>query len=177
MNKDFTVGLGIAIAFVLMPGSCVQATEPVTFSCTLQAGTLVTMVRTAQGELPLIAWDAPEIQQGTTPPEKRCEEVSQRLQDAYHRDRLLFLTTSRINGETVVCLAQGDGEPCQQNLFTLTPQSKPRSALQRIARIRVPAAGPISETEAPIYINLADYVQGKYPQLPVRRRNTDPMLR
>ena len=79
-------------------------------------------------------------------PEARCQEVSKRF-ESYHRDGTLnFLTTGRMNRQSVVCVAQSQGGPCSGLLFTLKPGSNPGQTLQKLLDVRHRATGPLNES-------------------------------
>jgi hypothetical protein len=55
-------------------------------------------------------------------PQKRCESVSPRFQQAYNNGTLSFLTNSKINGQPVICTAREYGDSCHTVLMTLRSQ-------------------------------------------------------
>lgn len=112
MNLQLTAGWVTAIAFSIsiVSASGVRAQE-VSFSCGTKEGIPATLARTPQGEFPLVLWNSPDINSSTTTPEQLCQEVSEKFQIYYHTEQLKYLTTSRMDGKTVVCLAKAEGEP------------------------------------------------------------------
>ncbi|MCU0517962.1 MAG: COP23 domain-containing protein [Oscillatoria sp. Prado101] len=124
-------------------------------------------------EVPVILWNSPDIGDSGDPPQQRCQNVSEKFQIYYNTGTLNYITTARRDGQVVACAAQGAGEPCSEVLFPLKSDEKnPKSALQRILRIRVPADGPISETDLRVYISLDKYLNGQYPSLDLTRIRT-----
>jgi hypothetical protein len=157
------------VALALLPAAAVSppgAAVGTTFFCGASNGIPATIARTSGGEVPLILWDSPDIGDSGDTRQKLCEDVSQKFQNYYDSGTLNYITTGKRDGQVVACAAQGAGEPCSGVLFPLKPDERnPKSALQRILRIRVPADGPISETDTRVYINLDKYLNGKYPSL------------
>ncbi|MFB2967980.1 COP23 domain-containing protein [Aerosakkonema sp. BLCC-F183] len=165
----------LAIAFLsastLTPPSRAEAgstnTTNATFFCGTSNGVPATMARTPRGEMPMILWNSPTIvPSGDT--QKQCEDVSNRLQSYYNNGTFKYITTRRMNGQTVACVAEqnNDEATCSGDpLFALNipPQTKPADALQGIFRIRMASASPIMETSKPVYISLDEWLQGKYP--------------
>lgn len=164
----FAIALGTAATFS-QPG----AAEGTTFFCGASDGIPATIARTSGGEVPVILWNSPDIGDSGDTPQKRCLDVSQKFQIYYDTGTLNYITTARRDGQVVACAAQGAGEPCAEVLFPLKPdRTNPKSALQRILRIRVPADGPISETDPRVYISLDKYLNGQYPSLDLTRTGT-----
>jgi len=155
------IGLGAAATFT-HPG----AAEGTTFFCGASDGIPATIARIRGEEVPVILWNSPDIGDSGDTPQQRCENVSEKFQIYYESGTLNYITTARRDGQVVACAAEGAGEPCAEVLFPLKSDEKnPKSALQRILRIRVPADGPISETDPRVYISLDKYLNGQYPSL------------
>ncbi|MGB7440612.1 MAG: COP23 domain-containing protein [Coleofasciculaceae cyanobacterium] len=141
----------------------VSYAEETTFFCGTTEGVPATIARTSQGEVAMVLWSAEQLNQPDSNPEQLCQEASQRFQTYYNQGKLNYITTGRVNRQNVACVAQQEGGACNGFLFALNPEIKPKVALQRMFRIRVPSAGPISETGTPLYINLERYFNGEYP--------------
>jgi len=112
------------------------------------------MAITSQDEVPVIRWISDYFAGSGWTPEARCEEVSRRFQTYYQEGSLKFLTTGRMNGESVVCTADRRGGGCQSLLFTLKPTSSPGAALQQLLDVQVRASGALSETDDRVYIDI-----------------------
>lgn len=141
--------------------------ETTTFFCGTSNGAPATMARTPKGEVPLILWNSSNLSDSGDPPQKLCEEVSERFQTYHNSGMLRYITTERKNGQLVACVAQKENQPCSGVLLTLKSddESNPRATLQRIFRIRVASSAPISETDTRVYISLDKYLNGEYPTL------------
>jgi len=149
----------------------VNRDQDVTFFCGTSEGVPATLARTSQGEVPMILWNSPDINTLDSTAAELCEDVSQKLQTSYQNGEFNYISTRRVDGQTVACLVENEVGDCRESLFALTDGSQSRAALQRIMRIRVPVVGPIGETGLPIFIDLEQYLNGEYPSLtPIRRR-------
>ncbi|HEY9850246.1 MAG TPA: COP23 domain-containing protein [Leptolyngbyaceae cyanobacterium] len=166
-----------AIAFSITTAfSQPTVAQNTTFLCGTSNGVPATIVRTPEKEVPMILWNSPNIALSGSTPQKLCQEVSSRLQTHYKNDTLKYITTQFKSGQVVVCVAEKENEPCSgEPLFTLnTSGATPGDTLQRIFRIRVASAAPISETQDRLYISLDRYLNGEYPSLTPVGRRTPP---
>lgn len=165
--------LSTAIAFA----SAIVTPQPslaqsVTFFCGTINGSPATIARTLIKEVPLIIWDITNSGQGSSP-QQRCEEASTNFQNYRNEGSFNYITTERRDGQTVVCFAPKENEPCRGVLFPLNAnETNPRNALQRIFRIRVVSSTPINETGDRIYISLDKFLSGGYPSLNPNNRQT-----
>lgn len=149
----------------------VHRDQDVTFFCGTSEGVPATLARTSQGVVPMILWNSPDINTSGSTAEELCQDVSQKLQTSYQNGEFNYISTRRVDGQTVACLVENEVGSCRESLFALTDRSQSRAALQRIMRIRVPYSGPIGETGLPIFIDLGRYLNREYPSLtPIRRR-------
>jgi Circadian oscillating protein COP23 len=90
-------------------------------------------------------------------PEKRCQEVSQRMQSAYTAGTLKYLTNGKMNGHRVICTAIEVNGDCKNLLMTMRSADKPLkfiSELQELFNSR--SDGPIehSSGEPQIYVRV-----------------------
>lgn len=158
----------LAIAF-LAPSALSQPTaaEETTFFCGTSKGVPATIARTQRGEVPMIVWDSSTLSQSDDTPQNLCKKVSQKFQSYYKNGTLKYITTERRSGQLVACIAQEENGSCTgEPLFLLkSNESNPRATLQRIFRIRVASAAPISETNSRLYIDFDKYLKGEYPRL------------
>jgi len=138
------------------------------FLCSNSEGTLTTIARTTDADIPIVHWNSESVSESEMN-QQLCETVSQRFQTYYENDQLNYITTGRENGETVACVAAEVNDSCSGILFALNTEINPRASLQRILRIRVPADGPISETGNRLYIKWDKFLNGEYPAIVQRR--------
>ncbi|WP_299486690.1 COP23 domain-containing protein [Acaryochloris sp. IP29b_bin.137] len=147
----------VAGATLIMGNQPAQAGEQ-RFSCSLGNGTPTTMAKTKRGYVPVIRWTSKFFGASGWSPEARCAEVSDRFESYYKKGNLNFLTTGRINRQSVVCVADYKGGPCSGLLFTLKPGSNPGRTLQQLLSVRVGASGPLNESTARVYIDMEDFL-------------------
>lgn len=152
------IGLSVAAGATLaMSSQPAQAGEQ-RFGCAQSGGVPATMAKTKRGYVPVIRWTSDYFGSSGWSPQARCQEVSDRF-EAYHKDGTLnFLTTGRMNRQSVVCVASREGGPCSGLLFTLKPGSNPGQTLQRLLDVRYRATGPLNESSARVYINMEDFL-------------------
>lgn len=153
-----------------------SAAEEITFFCGTSNDTPATIARTSRGEVPVIVWNSSNVGSSSDTPQQRCEDVSQKFQTYYSNGTLKYITTERKNGQLVACVAPKENEPCTGVLFPLnSTEGSPKDTLQRIFRIRVASAAPISETRDRVYISLDKYLNGDYPNLAPKGDRTPPI--
>ena len=160
--------LVIAIALgsnsvILSPSRAVD----VTFQCAMRDGVPTTVAQTSQAEVAVVMWNSPDI--AITPgatQQAECEAGSQRFQTYHDNGALPYITTGTMEGQQVVCVAEAVNGGCRGRLFALAPTNRPRPALQRILRIRIPSQSSnctgICQTEASPYVELTRYLSGEY---------------
>ena len=181
-------GLGFGSVIALMPTASLSLPtndlptmadpeKDIRFVCSTSEETPATIAQTANGDIPIVYWNA-EFGTDEQMKQEQCETVSQRFQTYYENGELNYISTG-FNSEskkTFVCVAElvldneGKEQPrCIGNLFALNSNRSSRASLQRILRIRVPADGPISETGGRTYIQWDKFLNGEYPPLTQRR--------
>lgn len=148
----------VAGATLIMGSQSAQAGEQ-RFSCSLGSGTPATVAKTKRGYVPVIRWTSAFFGASGWSPEARCAEVSDRFESYYKKGNLNFLTTGRMNRQSVVCVADYKGGPCSGLLFTLKPGSNPGRTLQQLLSVRVGASGPLNESTARVYIDMEDFLR------------------
>lgn len=78
-----------------------------------------TVAWTPRGKIAVIRWFK---QLGNYSPEKRCQEISPRFQQAYNNGSLSFITNGEWNRQPAICTAQKYGGECDTLLMTLRPE-------------------------------------------------------
>ncbi|PSB26670.1 COP23 domain-containing protein [Chlorogloea sp. CCALA 695] len=73
----------------------------------------------------IIRWKYKWFNSPANTPQKRCQDISARLQTAYNNGSLKFITNSRINNQPVICTARNNGGACNTTLLTLRPDDDP----------------------------------------------------
>ena len=135
----------------------------ITFQCTIRNGVPTTVAQTSHAEVAVVLWNSPDI--AISPGETQqteCEAGSQRFQTYHDNDALNYITTGTMQGQRVACVAEQVRGGCRGRLFALAPTSRPRTALQRILRIRIPTEGSIIQTDARAYVDLMRYLEIEY---------------
>ncbi|GAB4297618.1 MAG: hypothetical protein Fur0025_35720 [Oscillatoriaceae cyanobacterium] len=124
------LGLGAAAAF--SPPSQAQSPQ---YYCGTSDGAPTTMYSDGTGEpIPLIRWIYDGF--GNWSPQRRCEEVSRRFQQYENEGTLEFMTTGRMNGYDVVCVARSQEGGCEGRLlFTMPPGRNPKEAVEELLNV------------------------------------------
>lgn len=155
----------LATLIALLPASTAAQKTPdgTTFSCDTQDGIPVTVARTPNRDVPLLHWNAPDIDLTQGNPLQLCQQTAEQLQANYSRGEA-YLTTGnycpegRESCRVYVCTAQQVNGGCSERLFALHQDSQPKTAMQRIFRIRDTSSSGILETPGAIYLNLEQYL-------------------
>ena len=154
--------IAIALSSNIVTLSSSLAAE-VTFRCAIRDGVPTTIAQTPQGGAPVVFWNSPDIAIApNTTQQAECETGSQRFQIYHDNGALNYITTGRTQGQLVACVTEYVGGGCRGTLFALQTTRSPRTALQRILRIRLPTEGPISHTGPRAYVDLMRYLGGEY---------------
>lgn len=160
-------------------------TEKVTVNYVCQQlsdGTFATIARTSIGDVPLIKWTKQISTQWT--PQERCQTVAERFQNYDNSGVLNYLTTGRINGENVICVADSNGD-CNRRLrengilFTVTGDKPPSQVLLSLLDLsRYGGAPPINESAGErVYIDINKLIKTATPQRPVSNRSSNESFR
>jgi hypothetical protein len=141
--------------------SLAQQSGPKYF-CDTSGRVPATVARTPRGNVTVIRW-ATTLGGGAFDPTNRCQQVSARFQNLNETNQLRFITTGRMNGQNIICVAAQKNGGCLPNglLFTLKPGSNPRTTLQQMVNIsRSATNGPILESsQARLYVDMNDVLQ------------------
>jgi hypothetical protein len=132
----------------------VHAQTSVGFICSNDLGTPATVVVSSGKERPFIRWTSDRFAGSGWSAERRCEAVSQRLQESYDKGSLKFLTPGRMNGLPVVCSTDRDGGSCIDLIYTLKPGQNPATTLSNLLQARQGTSGPISESSRRAYFSV-----------------------
>ncbi|MGK7892888.1 MAG: COP23 domain-containing protein [Xenococcus sp. (in: cyanobacteria)] len=148
----------------------------------LSDGTFATSARTSIGDVPLIKWTKQISSQWT--PQERCQTVAERFQNYDNSGVLDYLTTGRINGENVICVADSNGD-CNRRLrengivFTVTGNKPPSQVLLSLLDLsRYGGAPPINESAGErVYIDINKLIKTSIPQRPASNRSSHESFR
>ena len=132
-------------------------------SCLNADGVPATVVQTkTDKQVPIIYWKSTTFSGAGWTPERRCQEVSSRFQSFHAAGNLDYITTGRMNGMPVICVAKSDGGACAGLLYTLKPGQNATATLQKLFDIRSkPGAAPLEETTARMYVSVDSIIRNK----------------
>lgn len=105
------------------------------FDSNSQQYIFTTFAWNSQHKKPIITWSKETFSDAGFDPQKRCEAVSPRFQEAYSNQSLKFLTHGTINGQSVICTCSLVGGDCQTLLLTLLPEDDPLQVLEQLSDI------------------------------------------
>jgi hypothetical protein len=104
------------------PEEKIQFTCASTFNNKLQKKVPTTVAWKPSDKRAIVQWIEPMDDYWT--PERRCSEISQRMQAADDAGTLKYLTNGKMNGQKVICTAIEVNGDCKNLLMTLRPQDK-----------------------------------------------------
>ena len=131
--------------------------------CMNADGVPSTVVKTKTGKhVPIIYWKSEAFSGAGWTPERRCQEVSARFQQYHSSESLEYITTGRMNGLPVICVAKSDGGACAGLLYTLKPGQNATATLKQLFEIRTkPGTAPLEETTARMYVSVDSIIRNK----------------
>ena len=104
-----------------------------------------------QHKRPIIHWQREDFSGNGFTPQKRCEEVSPRFQEAYDKGNLNYFTQGTMNGQPVICTANLIGDSCNTLLITLKHEDNAQQTLEQLSDIFLGyASGAISQSSGEI---------------------------
>ncbi|MBW4494977.1 MAG: trypsin-like peptidase domain-containing protein [Oscillatoria princeps RMCB-10] len=144
------------------PSDSDTASSKVTFTCKTVSGAPTTVAKNAQGERQLIRWGSNVFSQAGYTPQKRCQEVTERM-NRYFKQGGQYITHGVMKNQKVICITDRVGEGCTGLLYTLKPDQDAKATLEDLFQLnnRNVSSGPLRESSCPIYVNLNDIIAGK----------------
>jgi hypothetical protein len=127
---------------------------PAQFICGSAEGYPATIARTKRGEFPVIVWRSDYFSGAGWTPERRCQEVSARLQTYQSQGRLTYLAAGYMNNMPVICtVSSKEAQSCEGLVFTLQYRENSSETLEQHALARLERLRPMSSraTAAPLY--------------------------
>ena len=114
------------------------ALSSVSYECVSQANQLSTIANTSRGRIELVKWQSSFFGTYWTP-ERRCEEVTKRLQRFSDTRQLRYISWGRLNNYKILCISGNEGA-CMQDglLLTLEPDDNPVRVLRNLFDYKVP---------------------------------------
>ncbi|MDB4338138.1 COP23 domain-containing protein [Synechococcus sp. AH-603-L18] len=151
------------IGSIALSGGSTKASSALASSitCMNANGVPATVVKTKSGkQVPIIYWKSTTFASSGWTPERRCKEVSMRFQQFHSTNNLEYITTGRMNGLPVICVANSDGGACAGLLYTLKPGQNATATLQKLFDVRTkPDGSPLEETTARMYVSVDSLIQ------------------
>jgi hypothetical protein len=86
-----------------------------------------------RGKLVVVRWETNFFSNSGFTPQKRCEVVSPKFDQAYRNGSLKYLTTGVEKGQSIICSANKLDGDCVTTLMTLRPEDKPAVLLQELS--------------------------------------------
>lgn len=128
------LGAVTALGCLCLPVLAVSADpnppESPRFSCQVQNGQHVVMYHPKSQPGKSFPWAIPSNMGGGWSADRRCQEISRRL-EAYRPDGLLEMRTSTENGYNIVC-ATTEKNPTCRIVFTVPPNQDPTATRDRV---------------------------------------------
>ena len=123
-----------------------------------------TVVATSSSKEPiaLIQWKSTAFAEYT--PQKRCQNVSGKLQQAWEGKRLnyLFAGTSKRTGQGIICGGKDRTTKCNEStmLFTLTTGADAKEIINRIKEIRAgKASNPVPQSSGDDVVDIQELME------------------
>jgi Circadian oscillating protein COP23 len=109
------------------------------FYCGTSDNVPVTKVRSSRGDEVLLRWKNSYKDFSAT---KRCQIVTEKLQQQFNRGRFVVTSNENVNGMPVVCAVSAVGDRCNADsiLFTLPRGSSARAAAEQFESLRSAAS-------------------------------------
>ena len=120
-------------------------------------GTPTTYGITPTAKKPIIRWTSEYFTDAGYPPQKRCEEVTQKMQTAASNGILNYITAGRENNQDVICFSAAKGGNCTLTFFTLKPNQSASKVIDDILNNR--AGGTIEQTSTGFDIDFYKWVE------------------
>lgn len=139
-HLSLIVFLGVMGLTSLLVG-CGQNQDTVTFSCEQNSDKeWTTFAKNGQQTSELILWQRTDFVKVGFPPEKRCQEVTPRLQEAYDNGSLPSLTHGEMPDEKgtkqkVLCTDDENKTACKTLILTLLSTDDPDTNLKQFSAV------------------------------------------
>ncbi len=148
---------------------------------------LTTVVQKGDRQATMLTWNYSGFGREFTP-EKRCQIVSERLQQAANLNGGTFkdlqIASGTVNSQAVICTLQNNSNKCNRKnlLFTLNPENarNPDAVIQKMFSFAQDGNSSINEsasTKPRVDVNLGNWEQKAFPRTqkntPTNRRKVD----
>ncbi|MFM2061808.1 MAG: hypothetical protein RLZZ507_1478 [Cyanobacteriota bacterium] len=143
MNKKSVLTFLLTSSFAIgfLTSTIAQSTDksPVKFICNqsfdqkANNNLPTTFAWHSKGKTALIRWETNYFRNYS--PQRRCEEVSPRFQQAYDNGTINLITNGRMNNQPVICTVREYGAACDTLLMTLRPEDNSLQVLNLFKQI------------------------------------------
>mgnify|MGYP001570947055 CR=1 FL=1 len=123
----------VGLAFGILPTTLTQAQTQTpseySFVCKKESGgAWTTFYESPRGLKAYIRWTSDFGSRVNYTPERRCREVSQRLNDHLRTQNPFYLTHGKQGNYPIICVTDFEGSGCKENglVYTLDPKGKRR---------------------------------------------------
>lgn len=159
----YATTLGLTFSPAAVFSSQAQSAPQVTFECKQVSGEWTTVAKTPQWERQFIRWVSNFGDRAGYTPQRRCNEVTNRMNYYTRTKHPQFLTTGVQSGYNIVCVTDQVGNGCQGLLYTLQPDRDPNQTLRDLlARSGSDFDGqnPLVESRGcRMYVNIRAYLE------------------
>jgi len=153
--------LSAGVGFGLAGPALASGGPSLGISCQMVDGVPTTVSQTKRKRVEIIRWESDAFSSAGYTPARRCQEVSRRFEAYRAEGRLKYLTTGRVNGQNVICVADRHGGPCTGSLYTLKPGQNPSETLTSLLNVRRGVSGPLPESPGRVWIKFTDLLSRK----------------
>lgn len=94
-----------------------------------------TFAWTPRGKIAVVRWETEAFLNAGFSPEKRCNDVSPRFQEAYNNDTLGLITNGQMDSQSVICTSDRAGGDCNTLLMTLRPEDDSLRVLNSLRQV------------------------------------------
>jgi len=170
LKKWAIVGCLAALApLVPQMAQRVNAQPATSFQCRSSDDVNFTVALSQNGNVsdPIIVWASDAFSSSGYTPERRCQAVTQRLNDALAENdytlRGLYLTVGRVNGQSVVCTVASTRSGCNRDNVLFTLSSNPRNPEQVLYNLSARTTGTtVQESGGLPYVDLNQLVNDHF---------------
>ncbi|WP_373541268.1 COP23 domain-containing protein [Chamaesiphon sp.] len=170
-----------------VPNDVPQVTSASVSNLRVMCQGLKTVVQKGDRQAVMVTWNYDGFGREFTP-EKRCQMVSERLQQAANSNGGTFkdlqLASGTVNSQAVICALQSNSNKCdrQNLLFTLKPENarNPDAIIQKIFSFAQDGSSSLDESASSkprVDLNLGNWEQQAFPRTgkttAPQRRNAD----
>ncbi|MEM7595655.1 MAG: COP23 domain-containing protein [Cyanobacteria bacterium P01_A01_bin.83] len=111
-----------------------------------------TFAWTSRGKIAIVRWETEDFLSAGFSPQKRCESVSPRFQEAYDNNTLGLITNGQMDNQSVICTSDRPQGDCNTLLMTLRPEDDSLTVLGSLRDIfNGQQVGPVKHNKQAYY--------------------------